>query len=232
MEVKFIIPCYNAAGNLPDLFKSLYDQKSSKWSAILIDDMSEDRTYDCATEYSSSNIEIIKNTEKKYALRNIVENARRFQKKEDIIIAVIDGDDSLCNPDTVDLLLDSYDKGYDVVWTGHRWDINDMNISKPMPENVDPYSYTWSSSHLRTFRADLLEKVKDINFKDTSGSWFMRGYDQALMLPIIHVSEKRHYIDEICYRYNINSVSIPYRDYSEMTQISTINLVRSRGFLE
>ena len=101
-----------------------------------------------------------------------------------------------------------------------------------MPQNIDPYSCPWSSSHLRTFRSTLLKKINDKNFKNTLGEWFVRGYDQALMLPILHVGKKREYIDEICYTYNINSVSIPYRDYNEMSQISTVNLVRARGFIK
>ena len=102
----------------------------------------------------------------------------------------------------------------------------------PIPENVDPYSYPWSSSHLRTFKSSLLSKIDDSNFKNYDGKWFQRGYDQALMLPVIHVSNSRKYVDEICYMYNIESVSMPYRDYEEKSQISTVNIVRSRGFLE
>ena len=100
-----------------------------------------------------------------------------------------------------------------------------------MPSNVDPYAWPWSSSHLRTFKASLLKNVSDKNFLNHKGEWFQRGYDQALMLPIIHVSNSRKYVPEVCYVYNIDSVSIPFRDYEEMSQISTINIVRSRGFL-
>ena len=78
----------------------------------------------------------------------------------------------------------------------------------------------------------MLKKIVDSNFKDTSGNWFKRGYDQALMLPIIHVAENRRYIDETCYQYNINSVSVSDRDWAEKIQHNTVNLVRARGFLE
>ena len=52
------------------------------------------------------------------------------------------------------------------------------------------------------------------------------------MLPILSLTNRRKYIDEICYLYNINSVSVNDRDWAEMNQISTINLVRARGFLK
>ena len=232
MRVLFIIPCFNAEKNIEKLGDSLMSQDSDEWDAIIIDDMSEDNTFDVASKFRNDRFTVIKNEEKKYALRNIVENARHFRDMEEMIIAVIDGDDYLCNDRTVSILIEEYKKGHDVVWTGHRWDINNLNISKEMPNNVDPYSWPWCSSHLRTFSLDLLKLVSDENFKDTKGEWFKRGYDQALMLPLLHVSKSRKYVDEVCYVYNIDSVSIPHRDYEEMSQISTVNTVRSRGFIE
>ena len=232
LRVLFIIPAFNAEKNIEKLAVSITRQTSEDWDAIVIDDMSEDRTYEVASKFRNDKFTVIKNTEKKYALRNIVENARHFQDMDDIIIAVIDGDDYLCNDRTVEILIDEYQKGHEVVWTGHRWDINNLNISRDMPQDVDPYSWPWCSSHLRTFKSKLLNKISDVNFKNTTGEWFQRGYDQALMLPVIHVSNSRKYVDEICYMYNIESVSMPYRDYEEKSQISTVNIVRSRGFLE
>tara|TARA_B100000214_G_C23953252_1_gene621510 strand:- start:900 stop:1607 length:708 start_codon:yes stop_codon:yes gene_type:complete len=231
VRVLFVIPCFNAEKNLENIGKSLIAQSSNEWDAIIIDDMSEDSTFEKAKSFRKDKFTVVKNTEKKYALRNIVEAAREFQDLDDIIIAVIDGDDYLCHKDTVKILIDEYEKGSEVVWTGHRWDVNNMNISREMPDIVDPYSWPWVSSHLRTFKSSLIAKIDDKNFKDPFGEWFSRGYDQALMLPIIKVSKSRKYIDEICYVYNINSVSIPFRDYEEKSQISTINIVRSRGFL-
>jgi len=231
MNIMFVIPAYNASKNLEALASSLINQTDNRWSAVIIDDISTDDTADIASKLRSDKFTVIKNIEKKFALRNIVETSRSFQECDDMVIAVIDGDDSLCNNEAVALLLDSYESGSDVVWTAHAWDINGLNISKDMPGHVDPYMWPWCSSHLRSFKSSLLKNISDKNFQDTSGRWFERGYDQALMLPLLHISQSRSFIDKVCYRYNINSVSIPYRDYEEMSQISTVNLVRSRGFL-
>tara|TARA_R100000664_G_scaffold31107_1_gene44339 strand:- start:5465 stop:6163 length:699 start_codon:yes stop_codon:yes gene_type:complete len=231
VRVLFIIPCYNASKNIEMLAKSLVIQDCDDWDAILIDDMSTDDTFEVASRLREDKFTVIKNESKKYALKNIIETTRKFQDMDDIIIAVIDGDDYLCNSKTVSLLINEYNSGSDVVWTAHRWDINNLNISKPMPQKVDPYAWPWCSSHLRTFKSSLVKDIPDINFQDSEGKWFERGYDQALMLPILSLSKSRKYIDEICYVYNINSVSMPYRDYEEMSQISTINIVRARGFL-
>jgi glycosyltransferase involved in cell wall biosynthesis len=233
MKIIFISPCFNASKNLKNLIESVRSQKDDRWFHVFIDDISTDDTQEEFNRVvgSDERFSMIKNDEKKYALRNIVEVARQYQDEKSTIIAVIDGDDQLCNEDTVSLLMDQYEKGNDVVWTGHRWDINGINISRDMPKNVDPYGWPWCTSHLRTFRSTLLSKISDSNFKNHQGDWFQRGYDQALMLPLLKITQKRKYIDEICYLYNIDSVSVNDRDWAEMNQLSTINLVRARGFL-
>jgi len=230
----FVVPCYNAEKNLDVLCDSLKCQTDSRWHCIMIDDISTDDTWKKMIEICADDERFTcrKNAAKKYALRNIVETARLFQNFSDVIVTTIDGDDSLCNPEAVILLHKEYEAGENVVWTAHRWDINGSNISREMPRNVDPYFWPWSSSHLRSFRGSLIGDISDANFKDVNGEWFRRGYDQALMLPILSLTDKRKYINEVCYMYNINSVSVDDRDWAEMRQISTINLVRSRGFIK
>jgi len=233
MNVIFIVPCFNMSKNFDNLISSINSQNDDRWMCTMIDDLSEDDTWDRISNLCLNNKKFhgIKNKNKKFALKNIVEAARLFQDK-DVVIAVIDGDDQLCNDNTVSLLLNEYSDGSDVVWTAHEWDINGMNISKNMPNNVDPYMWPWCSSHLRTFRSSLIGEISDKNFLNPSGKWFKRGYDQALMLPILSLTDKRKYIDTVCYKYNINSVSIKDRNWEESSQISTINIVRSRGFLD
>ncbi|MAE87204.1 MAG: hypothetical protein CMB80_31010 [Flammeovirgaceae bacterium] len=234
MKVIFISPCFNASQNLKNLLGSVRSQSDDRWFHILVDDLSIDNTSEVFNTVvgSDDRFSLIKNDEKKYALKNIIDVAREYQDEEDTIIAVIDGDDQLCNDDAVSLLIEEYENGNDVVWTGHKWDINGINISRAMPGPVDPYGWPWCTSHLRTFRSTLLKNVSDNNFKDPWGNWFQRGYDQALMLPLLKLTNKRKYIDEICYLYNIKSVSVNDRDWAEMKQLSTINLVRARGFLD
>ena len=236
MKLIFISPCYNVSSNLKTLIDSTKGQTSDQWHHFLIDDISSDNSADMMKEMveNDDRYTVIINEQKKYALRNIIDVARTYQDHDDIIIGVIDGDDSLCNNDTVSLTLDAYEKGSDIVWTGHRWDVNSLNISRQMPLNVNPYQWPWCTSHFRTFRASLLKNVIDKNFIDANGQWFERGYDQALMLPLLCLTKNRRYIDEICYLYNIDSSSIPKdkRNWHEMKQISTINFVRARGFLK
>ena len=199
MKVVFIVPCFNASKNIENLVSSVNSQQNENWEMVIVDDMSEDNTFEKSSELSSEKITVLKNSEKKFALRNIVESARKYEKDENIIIAVIDGDDQLCNNDTVDILINAYSEGNDVVWTGHKWDVNGMNISKDMPFHVDPYQWPWCTSHFRTFKASLLNQISDENFKNIKGEWFERGYDQALMLPLLYLTKNRKFIKDVCY---------------------------------
>lgn len=234
MSVVFIIPCYNAGPNLDKLALSLVTQDASNdWQAIFIDDVSSDDTAKQLKSLASSDerFTVVINEEKKYALRNIVETVKKNCSPTDIV-AIIDGDDKLCNKKTVSLLKGAYEEGSEVVWTAHKWDIDGRNISKDMPNDVNPYAWPWCSSHLKTFRASLLWDIPESNFRDTGGRWFTRGYDQALMLPLLYLAKnKRRYIPDVCYQYNIDSCSVDDRDWAERNQLSTINIVRARGFL-
>ena len=234
MGVTFISPCYNASRNLDSLVRSLTEQTDPDWHLILIDDVSDDDTADRITGlcHRDSRISGIINKEKKYALRNVVEAA--LQLPDDMIVANIDGDDELCNVDTVKLLKEAYASGAEVVWTGQKWDINErMNVSGELPNDVNPYNYPWCTSHLKTWRSALLKQVPLSNFKDHQGEWYKRGYDQALFLPLLHLAKgKRKFIPDVCYLYKINSVSMIDRSWVEKRQLSTVNFVRARGYLD
>ncbi len=233
-EVVFISPMYNARDHLEDLVSSIKEQRNNRWRHIIIDDMSTDDSYEYAKKLTEgdSRFEVRKNKEKKWALKNVVEVSREFENDTSKIIAVIDGDDALCNENTVDIILNAYeDPELDTAWTAHTWDINSLNISGEIPEKINPYQWPWQTSHLKTWRATTLLSISDDNFKNLDGEWFQRGYDQALYLPMLYISHKRKYINEICYLYRINSNSIGTRSWSEKGQLDTVRLVRARGFV-
>lgn len=239
MRVVFITAARNAGSNYDALCASIDSQNDDRWIHQLIDDSSDiDKGYQRVKAASWMNHDrcLRFNSERRYALRNIVECARGYQNDDDVIIATVDGDDQLCNDNTVKLLIDAYDgTDVDVAWTAHTWDVKpDMNISRAMPQHVDPYEWPWCSSHLRSFRASLLRQISDENFVDHKGEWFKRGYDQILMLPLLKVGRRRQYIDEVCYTYRIDSCSIPLTDRpgTEVEQLNSIAYVRARGFVK
>ena len=67
LRVLFVIPCFNAEKNIERLGNSLMSQDSEDWDAIIIDDMSEDSTYEVASKFRNDRFTVIKNKEKKFS---------------------------------------------------------------------------------------------------------------------------------------------------------------------
>ena len=235
--ITFISPTYNASFHLNELYASLREQTNENWRLIILNDMSNDDTLDIANRIVMSDekerVIVINHDHKKFALKGLYDYLSNSSDSPDQIIAILDGDDALCNENTVDLILKEYNNNpqLDALWTAHSWDINGMNISKELPGNLNPYQYPWVSSHLKTFKVSTFKRIKKENFQDLSGKWFERGYDQALYLPILYLAKERKFLNEICYLYRINSNSLKVRDWKEKNQMDTIRLVRSRGYV-
>ena len=236
--VCFVTPTYNASFHLEECYESLKEQTNPNWEWVILNDLSNDDTFDIANRIAMSDererVTVINHNHKKFALKGIYDYMNNYNEFSEQIIAILDGDDALCNENTVDLILKEYknNQQLDALWTAHSWDINGLNISKDLPGNLNPYQYPWVSSHLKTFKASIFKKIKKENFQDLDGNWFERGYDQALYLPILHLARERKFLDEICYLYRINSSSIQKRNKSEKEQLDTVKLVRYRGYIK
>ena len=233
--VCFVTPTYNASFHLKECYESLKEQTNPDWNWVILNDMSNDDTFEIANKIvmTDERVTVINHDHKKFALKGIYDHLKKYSDHSEQIIAILDGDDALCNENAVDLILKAYnsDPNLDALWTSHSWDINGMNISQDMPTKINPYQYPWVSSHLKTFKVSVFKKIKKENFQDLDGKWFERGYDQALYLPILYLSKERKFLNEICYLYRINSNSLKVRDWKEKSQMDTIRLVRSRGYV-
>lgn len=239
MKITVITPGFNAQSNIDKYLAGLLEQTNNNWDLYFVDDCSTDRTVEFVEKMSKNvpeKIHICKNAEKKYALKNIYDTMQLIRNQETGIVAIIDADDCLCNPDAFQMIADEYEKdsNLDCLWTAHRWDTDGKNISRDLPKKINPYQYPWVTSHMKTFRSDVFYKISEDNFKDNDGNWFVRGYDQALYLPILFLSRERKYLDKVCYQYNIKSPSISPKQRAEDSngaQVRTVNLIRARGFV-
>jgi len=235
--VCFVTPTYNASFHLEECYESLKEQSNPNWDWVILNDVSNDDTLEIANRIVMSDekerVTVINHDHKKFALKGICDYLENYNDFSEQIIAILDGDDALCNENTVDLILKEYNNNpqLDALWTAHSWDINSMNISAELPDNINPYQYPWVSSHLKTFKVNVFKKISKQNFQDLDNKWFERGYDQALYLPILFLARKSKYLNEICYLYRINSNSLKVRSWKEKNQLDTIKLVRARGFV-
>ena len=231
-KVIFVTPMFNSEEYLPELVSSIISQKNQNWEHVIVDDMSNDKSYEKALELTKkdSRFKVIKSNEKKYPIRITIEESKKYQD-ENVIIAMIDSDDALMNNNTVDIILNHYsDEELDTAWTAHYWDVHGMNISGDLYPDEDPYEVDWTTSHLKTFRSSIVKNLSNKNFKDDQGKWFKSASDQVVYLPLLYISRKRKFISDICYLYRVNLKGAT--NTNTHNQQSTVDFIRKRGFIK
>jgi len=232
--INIVVPCRNAPDNMPALAESLINQDHQDWKCYIVSDNCES-TYKAASQIQDPRFFAFKNHERQFALKNIYNTCAGLPT--DARIAIIDGDDRLCNNKALELVNQAFNEGNQIVWTANKWDDRDENSSGPINMRADPYDHPWVTSHMRCFKNDLLMQVPVANFQDNKGHWFPRGYDQALMLPMLHLASKEgykvKYIDEVCYLYCHKGSSTPKVEHTDgILEASIVATIRDRGYLD
>ena len=218
--IKIITPVYNAENYIADCINSVATQLYDKYNMYIIDDLSTDNTFKIAEETINSlsdkiksKFVLIKNKEKKYALRNQVETIKKYAEDDDIII-LLDGDDKLNNdPDIFNYINRQYVEGVKFTYGSCYSLADNINlIAQPYPKKVHQdksyrqHLFTWGMpyTHLRTFKKEIFDMVDESNFKDENGKYYKAGGDNALFYPLIEKCEENEIraIQRVLYIYN------------------------------
>jgi glycosyltransferase involved in cell wall biosynthesis len=244
----FIAPMYNASKTLPRMLHSICGQSYSNWKLFLIDDVSnenecrkieaiidsfEDTLITCNEEIKINVYWNGKNGRgKQWEVSNVLYGVSMCE--DDDIVCRIDADDWLTDLDALHIINYFYNElSCDTLWTSHRWSYTDKNISAPMPDTADPYSYPGVTSHLKTFRKHLLNSVKDVNFRGQDGKYIKRAGDQAIYLPALKNSKKRVYLPRVMYHYTIDEQNgAVYQTDDAKFQKSEADFIRARGYVK
>ena len=188
----FIMPAFNAQETIARSILSVWMQTHQNWKIIVLDDMSTDRTVETVEGIkkmigaNDEKIQLIVNKKKKWEVGNIVEGLKHCESND--IVCRLDGDDWLCDTDALTIINHRYNQtGVTALWTAHRWSFTNQNISAMLPREANPYIHPWVSSHLKTFRKSLVDRIPDDNFRGQDGKYFKRIGDQALYLSLIHI---------------------------------------------
>lgn len=231
-----IMPCYNAEKTITQSLLSVISQSYSKWKILIRDDMSTDNTRNIIDNIIKvfslqEKISVVTNKEKKWEVGNILDMLKEC--KEDDIVCRLDGDDWLTDLDCLAILNNRYNTTEaDVIWTAHRWAFTDINISKDMPKDADPYLYPWVSSHFKTFRKKMITNVNDENFKGKDGKYFKRIGDQAIYLPVLKNSKGNwHFEPRVMYHYTIDIKKETFESDDSKFQKEEGEFLRNRGYI-
>jgi glycosyltransferase involved in cell wall biosynthesis len=178
---------------------------------VLIDDISTDNSYErCIETVGDDNrFSIIKNEEKKYALKNIVEGIGFAKPDDDDIVITVDGDDWLYDDEVFQKVNQTYINTGCLITYGNYERYPDGKLghcSKYSAHIVNTNAFRqdmWRASHLRTFKYKLWKNIKEEDFLDNEGNYLDVTWDLAFMFPMLEMAgEKSQYIDDILYVYN------------------------------
>lgn len=231
------MPAYNAESTIARSIASVWFQTHTNWKIIIRDDMSTDKTQEVIEGARKSfglgedKLSVKLNTEKKWEVANIIDMLEECQPED--IVCRLDADDWLCDCDALSIINNSYIRNnVDVLWTAHRWSFTHQNISRPLPREANPYEHPWVSSHLKTFRKSLIEKVDDRNFRGEDGEYFKRIGDQAIYLPVLHESGGNWIFEPfVSYHYSIDLKKETFESDDANFQKLEAEFLRSRGYI-
>ena len=220
-KIVIISPTYNSEKYISNCIESVVSQDYDNYEMIVIDDASTDNTYNIAKQWESDKIKVIRNEENKGAVRNQIESIRKYCKEDDIVM-FLDGDDSFINDNEI---LHFYNNLYDGTTEftyGSCYSMVDRIplIAQNYPEEIKQkkeyrkYKFNWNMpyTHLRTFKAGLLNDIDDSNFQDENKNWYKAGGDGSIFYSLIEQADpdKVKVVSDILYNYNdIN----PLNDY-------------------
>ena len=209
---KIIVPFYNVEKWLKACIRSVKMQSYRDFQCVLIDDISTDSSAEIAEQEIAGDdrFVLIRNTKKSYALKNIYDAINLSEPcKEDVIIT-LDGDDWLSNKNVLTYLNKFYDDNNCWLTYGSYAEYPSGlkgKFAKQIPnfiiKNKMYRKSSWMSSHLRTFKYGLWNKISVNDLLDKEGNFYKMAWDLTFMFPMLEMcGDKAAYIKEVLYIYN------------------------------
>lgn len=214
MKNKFLIvmPFYNAQKWVSKSIKSVKLQNYNNFHCIVADDCSTDESYEICKQAigDDARFTLIRSETNLGPLGNAYEAAIKFGKSKDDIVVILDGDDFFYSPNTLQIISDTYDSNKCWMTYGSYINLSNKKIgkfSRKVPDRVIQENlfrnYEWCTSHLRSYKFGLLQKVNREDLLDENGVYIRAAGDLALMFPLLEMSaEHSKFIKEILYIWN------------------------------
>ncbi len=194
--------------------ESCANQNYDNFEIILVDAKSTDNTFTIVKKLESKfeKLKVFQNEIRQPQVANFI-FLGKLAKKGSIIVSV-DGDDWLKDDMVLNKLNNVYNSNN--VWMTYgsyeEFPFKDVSVNygsypQEVITNNSFREHKWLASHLRTFRKELLLKIKKEDLM-LDGNWFETTGDQAIMLPMLEMSgNKSKYISDVLYVYNVSNSS-------------------------
>tara|TARA_R100001129_G_scaffold94492_2_gene64335 strand:- start:1614 stop:3608 length:1995 start_codon:yes stop_codon:yes gene_type:complete len=229
---KIIIPLYNVEKWIKICIRSVRAQTYKNFQCIILDDISTDNSVEVIKKEIANDdrFKLVVNENKAFALKNIYDGIQMSNPSSEDVIVTLDGDDWLAGRDVLKRLNEIYSA--EKCWlTYGSYAEYPSNIrgkfAKQIPAQVIEGNsfrqHEWCSSHLRTFKYHLWNRIKKEDLLDTEGNFYKMTWDLAFMFPMLEMAgHKSKFIRDIMYVYNVDN---PLNDH-KVDNTYQINLER------
>lgn len=206
MNNRFIvlITTGNAKKWIGKCIQSAIDQDYPNREIVVIDDCTTDGTWDVICTYDVTKVR--NEVHLDHSLTSMVYSIRDFGwDKEDVIVS-LDGDDWFSDNGVLSHLNEVYTED---VWLTYGQYVPLSGGYKNYCKQIsDTRTYRrsgqWVTTHLKTFRKKLWDRIKPEDFLDDSGEPLETGGDRAMMYPMIEMAglKRIRFISRVLYVYN------------------------------
>lgn len=206
---RVVTPVYNAEEYIVNCIKSLQAQTDEKWTQIIVDDCSTDKTYEaaCKSAEGDDRITIIRNEKRMGHNHNHQLIHNQHEKGEDDVFVHVDGDDWLLDKESLEYVRSVYTNndvwatyGSYISRTGRPCVCREVDLNEGIRQQI---LKGWPFSAIRTFKAFLWKYVTESDLVDQQGNLLTAAIDAAIMCPILERCGSRiGYIKKPLYFYN------------------------------
>ena len=213
INLKVIINCGPCRDYIGLCLNSLRTQTFQRWEAFVTVDPCADDTAQRAFDVRGGDgrIDIRVNSERRYAMNNLVHAVGRSGAGPDDLIIILDGDDWLATDRALERIVAEYQRH--ACWmTYGSWITNDPSREgqsagrwPAYPDGTTRFrEVTWLGTAVRSWKKWLWDLVDDRDFRDEAGNYILVSEDQATMLPMLEMSgtDRARHIPDVLMIYN------------------------------
>lgn len=231
-KVSIVLPTYNSEATVEKAIKSIIKQDYSNWELVIVDDGSQDNTYNLCKELSEEDkrIFIYRQSNKGPAsARNLA-----LKKITGDLLMFIDADDTLVcgaikklvsyfNDNKLDLCIFSWNEISDNKVIPHNYSIAEMNANKEIFFRKIAYSSNWNDYSggypwNKIWRVNKIDKNGRIYFDERVSML----EDRLYVLACLDKVDKIKVINERLYNYYILDKSISHSKSNTILQANEI----------
>ena len=203
-----IITEYNSEKWIKQSIESVLNQTYKNYELLVIDDCSTDNT---AKIIKTLNVPYIINNKQEGKIANLVKGWKKISTNPEDILVELDGDDWLANNEVLSYLNNIYQDNNIWFTYGQLEDLAHRippNFSKPLEDTKNFRKNfkagVWNTLSLRTYKMKVLNHIKDEDFKDKNGNYYMYSQDVSLVLPTLEICgiDRIKCLDKVLYIYN------------------------------